>query len=276
MKPIFSFGLAAIVTAFLAQPANAGWNGGGGHVGGGGAVHFSAPAAHFSAPAMHYSAPTAHYSAPVMRAPSVAHFNATQVQPHYYNYNPSVATRTAPSTTVQPFVTQNRTFTQPRTFVQPQRTAPSIAFGGTNAAGFRGNANPRTASVPAEVSRGWDRRHIHNFDHHHFRFFNGGWVIADDGFYGYPYGDYPYGYYDNYDQPSTYSSPAYSYDYSSSDSLISDVQNQLTRLGYVTGPADGDMGPLTQNAVAQFQRDNNLPITGRLNSVTLQALGIQQ
>jgi N-acetylmuramoyl-L-alanine amidase len=95
-------------------------------------------------------------------------------------------------------------------------------------------------------------------------------VIADGGFYG----GYPY---DNgdYDQPYfNYSSPAYSYDYSSSDSLVSSVQDQLARLGYDPGPVDGSIGPQTRSAIADFQYDHRLPETGQIDEPTLRAMGL--
>jgi hypothetical protein len=58
--------------------------------------------------------------------------------------------------------------------------------------------------------------------------------------------------------------------------LVTTVQNQLTRLGYVTGAADGLNGPLTRNAVSSFQRDHHLSVTGQIDQTTLRVLGVPQ
>jgi len=50
------------------------------------------------------------------------------------------------------------------------------------------------------------------------------------------------------------------------------AQTRLNQLGYDAGTADGLMGNRTANALRTFQRDNNLPVTGRLDAVTSQAL----
>ena len=99
-------------------------------------------------------------------------------------------------------------------------------------------------------------------------------MIIDPGFpydYGYPsdYG-YPYGSY--YTEPAPYSSPGYD----SSESLAISVQDELTRLGYSPGPIDGVIGPQTRDAIADFQNDHRLPVTGQIDAPLLQALGLQQ
>lgn len=54
------------------------------------------------------------------------------------------------------------------------------------------------------------------------------------------------------------------------------LQKALKSKGYYRGPIDGIYGPLTQEAVVNFQRDNNIPITpGAVTLKTLQLLGIQ-
>jgi peptidoglycan hydrolase-like protein with peptidoglycan-binding domain len=50
------------------------------------------------------------------------------------------------------------------------------------------------------------------------------------------------------------------------------VQQDLSQRGYYHGPIDGLIGPQTARAVRLFQSDNNLPVTGQIDSPTLQAL----
>jgi hypothetical protein len=51
------------------------------------------------------------------------------------------------------------------------------------------------------------------------------------------------------------------------------AQSQLARLGYYTGRIDGAFGPLTSNAIRQYQADYGLAVTGRLDRATVQSLG---
>jgi len=50
------------------------------------------------------------------------------------------------------------------------------------------------------------------------------------------------------------------------------AQERLNQLGYDAGTPDGVMGNRTRGALQTFQRDNNLPISGRLDAATSQAL----
>jgi hypothetical protein len=52
------------------------------------------------------------------------------------------------------------------------------------------------------------------------------------------------------------------------------AQSQLSSLGYYGGAVDGAFGPLTSRALAQYQADYGLPVTGRLDRATLKSLGI--
>src|SRR5262245_47538264 len=57
-----------------------------------------------------------------------------------------------------------------------------------------------------------------------------------------------------------------------SQSEIRDVQHQLDKAGYPIASADGVMGPKTETAIRNFQRDKGLNATGELNDETLKAL----
>ena len=93
-------------------------------------------------------------------------------------------------------------------------------------------------------------------------------------YYGYGYG-YPYGYAYGYPgYASYYSQPSYyEGDYAGGNySAEVDVQSALADLGYYDGPIDGIVGSGTRRAVRAFQRDNGLPVTGRIDRRLLNAL----
>lgn len=54
------------------------------------------------------------------------------------------------------------------------------------------------------------------------------------------------------------------------------VQEKLTLLGFYTGPINGDIGPYTQAALAQFQLSVPIPASGALDDQTVAALGLER
>lgn len=68
---------------------------------------------------------------------------------------------------------------------------------------------------------------------------------------------------------SYYGNPVYH-----GDSVDYAVQRALARRGYYYGPIDGDIGPGSRNAIARYQRDRGLRITGSINSSLLRSLDI--
>ena len=54
------------------------------------------------------------------------------------------------------------------------------------------------------------------------------------------------------------------------------VQERLTALGFYTGPINGDIGPNSQAALAQFQLSVPLPASGALDDQTVAALGLER
>ncbi|WP_137389944.1 peptidoglycan-binding domain-containing protein [Rhodoligotrophos defluvii] len=53
---------------------------------------------------------------------------------------------------------------------------------------------------------------------------------------------------------------------------VARVQKGLAELGYQPGPADGLIGAQTREAIMQFQRDRELPVTGRVDEALLKEL----
>jgi His-Xaa-Ser repeat protein HxsA len=139
--------------------------------------------------------------------------------------------------------------------------------------------------------RDWDRHHSH-FDHNKvFVFIGGFWWGLDPWLYpsyayDYPYDDYGYNPYDYY-----YGNPYDYYNYSPYDNddqsayatsgqsaanaTVSAVQSELAKLGYYNGSIDGSLGDQTEDALARYQEDNDLSVTGTVDAATLQSLGIR-
>ena len=137
--------------------------------------------------------------------------------------------------------------------------------------------------------RDWDRHHAH-FDHNRvFVFVNGFWWGLDSGYYPsayypyYDYGDYPdnsyygnpYDYY-NYSPYNDDDQPGYSdSDQSEASATVSAIQSELAKLGYYNGTIDGTLGDQTEAAIARYQEDRDLSVTGTVDAATLQSLGIK-
>src|SRR6266480_2884266 len=213
---------------------------------------------------------------------------------------PSLGARTAVS---QP---QNR-FNSTRNPVGQRPAAVSNRAASASAArspgtGVHRGLNGRTDHIAERHGanwwhRDWDRRHAHFFHNRFFVFDNGFWFGLDDGFFPWDYlpyyaGDsYPYDYYTDV-QPyyNSASDSAYSYGYYTgvqpdynnaaasgaqvADTTVEATQERLAQLGYYNGPVDGIFGPTTRDAVAKYQIDNQLDVTGSLSPDTLQSLGV--
>jgi len=147
--------------------------------------------------------------------------------------------------------------------------------------------------------RDWDRHHSHFHHNKVFVFVNGFWWGLDPWFYSnyandyYPYDDYGYNPYDyGYDNSYDYSANPYDYynyspynyddqsgyagsGQSASNATVSAVQLQLSKLGYYNGAIDGALGDQTEAAIARYQEDRDLSVTGTVDAATLQSLGVK-
>lgn len=152
------------------------------------------------------------------------------------------------------------------------------------------------AERSANWQRNWDRRSDHWWNGHRCHFVNGSWVIFDLGFYPwdtfwYPYGNYYYGYgyypYSYGYDPGYYDSYGYQDEnyyganngdvtVQSADSIVANAQEELAQQGYYHGEIDGILGPETSRAIARFQSNQGLRVTGVLTRDTVDALGLRQ
>jgi hypothetical protein len=151
---------------------------------------------------------------------------------------------------------------------------PSRTFGQRGSNGLRGHIAERH---DGNWHRDWDRRHAHFFNHRFFVFEDGFWFGLDDGFYPwdyYPYYAYDYYPYGDYADAGPYYDNGVASNAAMPDSTVAAVQTQLTQQGYYNGPVDGIFGPLTRDAVAKYQIDKQLDVSGSLSAQTLQSLGL--
>ena len=57
--------------------------------------------------------------------------------------------------------------------------------------------------------------------------------------------------------------------------MIANVQSALQEAGYYDGPVTGWLNVETRAALANFQRDQGLEITGAIDESTVELLGLQ-
>jgi len=112
-------------------------------------------------------------------------------------------------------------------------------------------------------NRNWWRQHCNTIV-----FVSGGYYFLD-GSYWYPAWGYDplYNYYD-------YDGPVYTYGNLLPDQVIANVQAGLQDAGYYFGEITGSLSLETRAALANFQRDQGLLITGAIDEPTIQSLGL--
>ena len=146
------------------------------------------------------------------------------------------------------------------------RVAPTVALGGSQFRSTRyesrddwrdsrDRSDYRYYRAPSHVYRSWDRGRTYTWNRHRYHWYDNAWVILDANI--------------GYDYPTTYV-----YRDAPSGSLAAQVQSRLAREGYDPGPIDGVIGPQTRDAIADFQSDHGLPVTGRIDNSLVNALGL--
>lgn len=131
----------------------------------------------------------------------------------------------------------------------------SQRFSGQNYAAFR------------NYHQQWHDRGWWNSHYSRITFVFGAPYYWDSG-YWYPAWGYNTGYVYPYD------GPIYGYGNLTPDQVVVNVQAQLQRDGYYDGPVDGQLGPMTREAIAQFQADHGLAVTSAVDEPTLATLGL--
>jgi hypothetical protein len=261
-KQLVTF-LVAITAVTLSTTWAAGHGGGGGGFPAGGGAHFSSGGGRVG------GAGGVRSAGPGFRS-----------GPYYYSRgtrfaNPGTGQMRAPIRRSPPITsTQRGTNNSPARQLQTPRQRP----------GFNSMMAHVAERHGGNWHNDWDRRHAH-FEHNRFFvFIDGFWCGLDPGFFPwdyypyYAYDYYPYDYYPGYYadvEPNYYNENVYSNE-PMRDPTVSAVQTQLTQLGYYGGPIDGIFGPTTRDAVAKYQIDKKLEVTGSLSVQTLQSFGLPQ
>jgi len=97
---------------------------------------------------------------------------------------------------------------------------------------------------------------------------SGGWYFWNAGYWYPAWGyDSAYAYY-------PYNGPIYAYNNLPPDQVIANVQSTLQAQGYYQGEVDGVLGPITREALANYQRDHSLYTTEAIDEPTLASLGM--
>jgi Putative peptidoglycan binding domain len=121
--------------------------------------------------------------------------------------------------------------------------------------------------------RHWHEWHDRNWWHNNCEtivFVNTGYYFLDGGYWYPAYGYDPLQTYYDYD------GPIYTYSNLLPDEVIANVQTALQDAGYYYGPITGSLSIDTRAAIANFQRDYGLQITGAIDEQTVEALGLYQ
>jgi|SRR6202011_483173 len=71
-----------------------------------------------------------------------------------------------------------------------------------------------------------------------------------------------------------YDGPIYTYGNLLPDQVIVNVQRALKQLGYYAGGTTGSLGPASRQALANYQADAGLEITGAIDEATVESLGL--
>jgi hypothetical protein len=174
-------------------------------------------------------------------AATAAQAKGKPFKPQHFN----LASKTKPNKAVAPAVN----------FQQGRRIQGSHNWQGSNYQVFR---NYRSE---------WHDRDWWRHNHSRIVFVFGGPYYWNSGYWFPAWGYDPGAYY-------AYDGPIYGYNNLPPDQVIANVQAALQQQGYYNGDVDGLLGPLTRDAIANYQRDHGLYTTSTIDRPTLESLGM--
>lgn len=144
-----------------------------------------------------------------------------------------------------------------------RRTTRAVVINNWRGDRFRGGNYAAFRNYHREFhDRNWYRR-----NHSRIVFYFGAPYYWNTG-YWYPAWGYNPGYSYQYD------GPIYGYNGLPPDQVLISVQTRLQADGYYRGAVDGTMGPLTRQALANYQTDRGLAVTAAVDQPTLVTLGL--
>ena len=117
---------------------------------------------------------------------------------------------------------------------------------------------------PERHDRRWYSSHYNRVE-----LIGGGYYYWNNGYW------YPAWGYDSSAEYYAYDAPIYvGHRAEPPDRVIADVQAELQQMGYYQGEVDGLLGPLTRQALADYQADQGLVATAVIDEPTLDSLGM--
>ena len=147
--------------------------------------------------------------------------------------------------------------------VNRNRTRNAIVTNNWRGAQFQG----RNYAAFRNYNRQWHNRSWWRSHFNTIVFVGGGWWYWNNDYWYPAWGYDSYGYY-------PYDGPIYGYSHVGPGQVVVNVQTQLARDGYYTGPIDGVLGPMTRQAIAAYQADNGLAVTSTVDEPTVASLGL--
>jgi hypothetical protein len=155
--------------------------------------------------------------------------------------------------------------------VAVNRTTNASYYRGGNARvtnNWRSNAfSGQRYTVFRNYNRQWHPRSWWTSHYNRIVFVNNGWWYWNAGYWFPAWGYAPY-------VTFAFDGPIYGYNGLTPDQVTVNVQEQLSAAGYYTGPIDGDLGPMTREALANYQADNGLAVTSAIDEPTLATMGL--
>jgi len=119
-----------------------------------------------------------------------------------------------------------------------QTGSPAFAVRGNQSNHYNGQW------VAGNTHSDWGRNGYHQWNNHDYRWYDGGWLIIDAGYY-------------------------------QTGSIVREVKESLAQDGYYTGHINDRFGPRTRQAISNYESDNDLPGNGSINEPLLVSLGIE-
>jgi hypothetical protein len=154
---------------------------------------------------------------------------------------------------------------------QSPTPAPNARTGSRGKVGADAAATNNRVAFSEALGRYRHARHDHTWWKRHYTLIvlvGGGYYYWDAGYWCPAWGyDPAYEYYD-------YDGPIYTYGDLLPDQVIVNVQRALKQLGYYAGGITGSLGSTTRAAIAAYQRDSDLDVTGAIDAATVETLGL--